>query len=114
MKFSGQHNAKKKETPFLKDRLTALQEWTSTLLQNVGPTGVDEVDCLDTFFQAFSPGNNPSAGNCDMRRSMFHLLKSVRISTNVYNQLCKRTRNACTHSCTGAHGREIFPAHAQS
>jgi len=52
----------KNEAPFLKERMQALTSWLNSMLVSIGPDGVDDVDFLDRFFEAFSPGDSRAAG----------------------------------------------------
>lgn len=60
------------EAPFLKERMRALTEWLNVMLSSIGPDGVDDVDFLDRFFEAFSPGNAEGTGQA--RFSMHTIL----------------------------------------
>jgi len=69
-----------------------LTNWTTALLSTVGPSGLFHVRFLDDFFQAFPDEESyhrtaPRPGHVIVEKSMFHALKIMSVSDDVYQRL---------------------------
>ena len=89
------------ETPFLKERMKALDTWICEVIAAVDVLGLDEVLFLDTFFDAF----NEKFGKAILDRSMYHTLKKCRVGHPIYMKLWN---DGYTNSTLATIPREVW------
>jgi len=86
-KFMGSTKRPTKEGPFIQERLKALNGYIGKLIDECGPEGIDDTDYLDIFFDAFSPFDDPNRGQCNLKRSLLHLMKKCRMPATIYHHV---------------------------